>query len=131
MITLNSIMIGTERPKAMGEFYEKVFGRPADWTEGGWSGWQVGSTQLGIGEHSEVKGKAKEPQRVIFNFETTEVKEEFARIKGLGAKVIKEPYEMEGMWIATFADPDGNYFQLMTPWEAGVPAGELEEAALT
>jgi predicted lactoylglutathione lyase len=21
------------------------------------------------------------------------------------------------MWIATFADPDGNYFQLMSPWE--------------
>ncbi len=20
-------------------------------------------------------------------------------------------------WIATFSDPDGNYFQLMTPWE--------------
>ena len=42
---------------------------------------------------------------------------EFARIKKLGAKVIKEPYEMEKMWIATFADPDGNYFQLMSPWK--------------
>ena len=33
-----------------------------------------------------------------------------------------EPYalEMEGMpttWIATLEDPDGNYFQLMTPFE--------------
>jgi predicted enzyme related to lactoylglutathione lyase len=25
--------------------------------------------------------------------------------------------ENTGGWIATFADPDGNYFQLMTPWE--------------
>ncbi len=25
--------------------------------------------------------------------------------------------EIEGFWIATLADPDGNYFQLMTPWE--------------
>jgi len=24
---------------------------------------------------------------------------------------------LEGGWIATFADPDGNYFQLMSPWE--------------
>ena len=40
--------------------------------------------------------------------------------KNTGANVVKELYEMEGMqgmWIATFADPDGNYFQLMTPWE--------------
>ena len=54
------------------------------------------------------------------NFETKDVKEEFDRIKELGAHVIAEPYKMgedsEG-WIATFADPDGNYFQLMTPWE--------------
>jgi predicted enzyme related to lactoylglutathione lyase len=38
---------------------------------------------------------------------------------GLGTRVVAEPYRMgEGdMWIATFADPDGNYFQLMSPWE--------------
>ena len=54
---------------------------------------------------------------MILNFETKEVKEEFERIKETGATVIKEPYEMQGAWIATFADPDGNYFQLMTPWE--------------
>jgi len=35
----------------------------------------------------------------------------------LGAVSIKEPYEIEGMWIATLADPDGNYFQLMNPWK--------------
>lgn len=35
----------------------------------------------------------------------------------LGAESIKEPYEMEGVEIATLADPDGNYFQLMSPWE--------------
>jgi predicted enzyme related to lactoylglutathione lyase len=34
--------------------------------------------------------------------------------------VVKEPYELQGMWIATFADPDGNYFQLMSPWEEGM-----------
>ena len=45
-------------------------------------------------------------------------REEFERIKAIdGAKVVKEPYEMQGSWIATLSDPDGNYFQLMTPWE--------------
>ncbi len=110
-------MIGASQPKVLAEFYEKVLGKPADMVEGNWHGWSAGNTYLSIGEHSEVKGKAKEPQRLILNFETKEVKEEFERIKSVGAKVIKEPYEMEGAWIATFADPDGNYFQLMTPWE--------------
>lgn len=120
MLNLNSIMIGTSAPKEMAEFYEKVIGKPADWSEDKWNGWQIGNTHLTIGEHSEVKGAAKEPQRLIINFETEKVKEEFVRIKATGAKVIKEPYqpdEAHEMWIATFADPDGNYFQLMTPWE--------------
>ena len=46
------------------------------------------------------------------------MQEEFDRIKGIeGTTVIKEPYEIQSAWIATLADPDGNYFQLMNPWE--------------
>jgi len=110
-------MLGTRKPKVLADFYEKVLAKKADWSEKGWYGWKMGEVSFSIGEHSEVEGKAKEPQRIIFNLETKKVKEEFDRIKSAGARVIKEPYEMGGMWIATFADPDGNYFQLMTPWE--------------
>jgi predicted enzyme related to lactoylglutathione lyase len=118
MLNLNSIMIGTMNQKDLSLFYEKVLGRVADMREEGWSGWMVGSMFLSVGEHSEMKGKAKDSGRVMFNFETKEVKVEFERIKAIeGAEVIKEPYEMGGGWIATLADPDGNYFQLMTPWE--------------
>jgi predicted enzyme related to lactoylglutathione lyase len=60
-------------------------------------------------------GKTKDPGRVMLNFETTQVKEEFERIEALGATVIRAPYEMGGAWVATLADPDGNYFQLVTP----------------
>lgn len=117
MLNFNSVIIGTMQPKVLADFYEKVFGKPADWAEGDWHGWQVGSNDFTIGEHSKAKGKSKDPVRVIVNFETTEVKKEFERIRKIkGAEIIKEPYEMEGTWIATFADPDGNYFQLMTPW---------------
>lgn len=117
MLNLTTIMIGSKDPATLALFYEKVFDLSPDFQENNWWGWTVGKTSFTIGEHSEVTGKAKEPQRIIFNFETKDVKDEFARIEKLGAKVIKEPYEMGGMWIATFADPDGNYFQLMTPWK--------------
>ena len=41
-------------------------------------------------------------------------------MKAAGAIVIREPYSFEGLpgyWIATLADPDDNYFQLMTPFD--------------
>ena len=118
MLNLNSIMIGSIQPKVLADFYEKVFGRGADMEDGGYWGWQVGSGFLTVGEHSKAQGKSKDPVRVIINFETKEVKEEFERIKEIeGATVIQEPYQIDNAWIATIADPDGNYFQLMSPWE--------------
>jgi len=117
MLNLNSVMLGTKQPKALATFYEKVIGKPADMvdSENGFYGWQVGSAYLSVLEHSEMGGNAKDPGRVMLNFETSQVKEEFERIKALGGEVIKAPYEMGGGWIATLADPDGNYFQLVTP----------------
>jgi predicted enzyme related to lactoylglutathione lyase len=117
MLKLNSIMIGTKQPKVLAAFYEKLLGRPADMLDegSGFWGWQVGGAFLSVLEHSAMGGNTKEPGRVMFNFETPQVKEEFVRIKAIGTKVIKEPYEMGQGWIATLADPDGNYFQLVTP----------------
>lgn len=118
MLNLNSIMMGTLKFKEMASFYEKVIGKKPEMKEDEWVGWQVGASFFGVGVHSEMKGKAKDPGRIMFNLETKDVKGEFARVKKIGAVVIKEPYDMGGAWVATFADPDGNYFQLMTPWES-------------
>ncbi len=117
MLNLNSVMIGTKQPKVLATFYEKVIGKPADMVdnENGFFGWQVGSAFFGVLEHSEMGGNTKDPGRVMLNFETTQVQEEFDRIKALGGTVIRAPYEMGGGLIATLADPDGNYFQLMSP----------------
>jgi predicted enzyme related to lactoylglutathione lyase len=117
MLNLNSVMIGTKQASALVAFYEKLLEKPAEMTdqENGFWGWQVGSTYFSILNHSEMGGKTKDAGRVMFNFETAQVKEEFERIKAFGATVIREPYEMGGGWIATLADPDGNYFQLVNP----------------
>ena len=117
MLNLNSIMIGTKQPKVLAAFYEKVLGQPAGMVdeEHGFFGWQVGAAYLSVLDHSEMVGRTKDPGRIMFNFETPQVKQEFGRIKDLGGMVIREPYELEGGWIATLADPDGNYFQLVSP----------------
>ena len=56
----------------------------------------------------------------MVNFTTADVNGDFERIKAFGAAVVAEPYAPgggDGMLMCTFADPDGNYFQLSTPWE--------------
>ncbi len=116
-MNLNSILIGSEDPQRLAEYYTKLFGEPA-WNGGGYIGWQIGSGFVTVGPHDQVSGKNAQPGRIIWNIETPDVKTEFERMKEAGAIVVAEPYSFEGypdMWIATLADPDDNYFQLMSP----------------
>lgn len=118
MLSFNSLLLFSDNPRKLAEFYKKVFNIDPTWEDGDWAGFLVGSGFISIGSHSKVKGKNTAPERMMFNLETANVKEEFDRIKGYGTKVVAEPYnpsEDEGMLIATFEDPDGNYFQLMSP----------------
>ncbi len=120
MLNLNSLLLFSEDPAKLTAFYKKVFEKDPEWSEGGYSGFLVGSCMLIIGPHDKVHGKSTNPERIIINFETKDVKAEFERIKGLGTIVVAKPYhpgEVPEMWLATFADPDGNYFQLATPME--------------
>ena len=120
MLNLNSVMIGTKQTKVLTAFYEKVIGKPPEMADeaNGFYGWQVGNSYMGILDHSEMVGKTKDPGRIMLNFETTQVQEEFERIKALGGTVIQAPYQIDEEWIATLADPDGNYFQLINPMGA-------------
>lgn len=117
MLNLNSIMVSTKQPAVLADFYAGVLGKPADMVdaEHGFHGWDAGGCYFSILSHSEMGGNTKDPGRVMINFETATVQEEFDRIKALGATVIREPYGMGDGSIATLADPDGNYFQLITP----------------
>jgi predicted enzyme related to lactoylglutathione lyase len=116
-MNFNNILIGSANPDALVEYYTKVFGEPA-MSDGGYTGWQIGTGFLSVGPHSEVTGKNAHPGRLIWNIESTDVQGDFDRMKAAGAIVVREPYGFEGYpdsLIATLADPDDNYFQLMTP----------------
>ena len=118
-MNFNSILIGSEDPKRLVDYYVKLLGEPV-FNQDGFTAWQVGSGAVTIGAHSEVHGRNPSPGRLIWNMESTDVKGDFERFKAAGATVVKEPYEFEGATgslIATFEDPDGNYFQLLTPME--------------
>lgn len=128
MFKLTSLIISSSNSEELTTFYEEVFQKPID----PMMGWQVGNISIIVMDHSEIHGKNQEGPRMMFNLETEDVPSEFNRIKNIaGASVIKEPYQMtmegeivpkedeqdDGFWIATLADTDGNYFQLMSPWD--------------
>lgn len=119
MLNLVGVMLGSDDPKSLKDFYTKVFG-PPPWEDSAYVGWKLGNVTLMIGAHTDVKGRNEVPGRIIWNLETADVKGEFDRIKQLGATVVKEPYqpgssEAPDFWMATFEDPDGNYFQIASP----------------
>jgi predicted enzyme related to lactoylglutathione lyase len=125
-MNLNSILIGSEDPQRLADFYTKLFGEPA-WNQGGYIGWLIGSGSITVGPHDQVSGKNAQPGRIIWNIESADVKGDFDRFRAAGATVIKDPYNPgepgdESGLIATFADPDDNYFQLMSPMQPDQPA---------
>lgn len=122
MLNFNSILLSTEDKDRLIEFYSQVFDKKPDMEDEGYAGFAVGSCFFSIGSHDKIHGKNTNPDRILFNFETKDVKEEFERISQVdGVEIIKEPYKPGGeemeYWVATFADPDGNFFQLVSPWD--------------
>ncbi len=117
---LAGVMIGTEDAKSLGAFYTKFLGE-AGWQQDDWYGFNVNGGTLMIGPHSDVHGKSAEPARLMINLECEDVKADFEKVRDAGATVVAEPYQPDataspGVWLATLADPDGNYLQLSSPW---------------
>ncbi len=120
MLNFGSVLIFSEDPRRLADFYRRILQKNPDWSEEGYYGFKAGSGVIMFGPHDKVHGRSANPERVLLNFETRNVKEEFERIRKLGAAVVAEPYspdEDAKMLIATFSDPDNNYFQLVTPME--------------
>ena len=117
-MNFNSILIGSEDPRRLADYYTRLFGAPA-WDQDGYIGWQIGSGFITVGPHDQVTGKNAHPGRIIWNIESADVRADFQRFVNAGAMVVREPYSFDeagdGGLIATLADPDDNYFQLMSP----------------
>jgi len=107
------IQITSENPDRMKAFYRDIVGLPAvpDMGDGAFS---VAGANLFIDGHSEVKGGAKEPQRMLVDLVVDDLAAEQARLEGVGVKFIRSQGKEEwGGTISTFTDPDGNYCQLI------------------
>ncbi len=122
-MNFNSLLIGSENPQRLVEYYSRLLGKPV-YEGDGYATWQIGSGWVSVGPHDQVQGPNAHPGRILWNIESADVQGDFTRFKEAGATVVREPYSFgDGTGptalIATLSDPDDNYFQLMSPMEMG------------
>lgn len=118
---LEAVLIGSENSQALADFYkDKVGLKVTEEMEVGENNEKGFAIEFGSGsnlyvlEHSKVKGKNTNPDRILLNLEVDDIEEEFKKAKNAGVKVVQEVYHVEGYGlIATFEDIDGNYFQFV------------------
>ena len=70
---------------------------------------------LGLGTHSDVKGKASDPYRHMVGLNSDDLDADYKRLKDAGVEFIEAPTDYDGLRIATLKDPEGNIVQLFQP----------------
>lgn len=117
---LEAVLLASESARELAKFYREVVGLKqgevmeiGDQGEEGYE-FKLKNTALYVLDHSKIKGRSKQPERVMFNLEVSDIEKEVKRLKKAGAKVVQDTYHVEGYGlITTFEDPDGNYFQFV------------------
>ena len=118
---IESILLSSQNAQKLADFYAKTVGlkltneyEMGENNEKGFEFTIKGRAGLYIMDHSQVKGRNKNPAQIIINIEVDDIEKEVARLKKGKVKVKQDIYHLEGYgYIATFIDPDGNFFQLV------------------
>ena len=122
MIQFAALHINTDRPERLGAFYQGLLGQEPAWSSAEVTGFMLGAVRLEVARHEGVSGTNGQPERLFFDLVVEDVPAAVARGVALGATVVQAPYRFEDdelrMVIATLADPDGNYFQLVSMADA-------------
>lgn len=120
------ILIYSENPDTLAGFYKDCLGFkqvdklniPGDY---GYMLNVVGDLNVWIGKHSEIKGKAKENFRHLFNLYPEEgVEYWYNKIQQYpGVTIVAKPFlapfstPENQVWFSTFLDPEGNCWQFV------------------
>jgi len=78
-------------------------------------GLSIGESYLWVGKHPKVKGKNKDPYRIMFNISVDSVTDSYKELKEKGVKFIAKPFKAPTFdsYFATFTDLDGNIIQFI------------------
>src|SRR5690349_11022097 len=106
---LGSLLLGTNRPSELRDWYRRVLAPGHK----GHGPIDLGGFLLVIQPREDVAPKNDEPGRVILNFHVEDFHAVEAQLRAAGVEWIAPAEERGSGWFATFADPDGNYLQII------------------
>jgi catechol 2,3-dioxygenase-like lactoylglutathione lyase family enzyme len=117
---IDSVAIWSENWRELADWYKGVFGLEENMTldlpDDTGTNLKVGdgSVLFWFGYHDRVKGKTKEPFRIMVAFEVEDVFETFKVLKEKDVKFIAMPQlsPTKDFHFATMQDPDGNTINL-------------------
>lgn len=114
------VIIWTANTERLATFYRDVLDMEPVSQRDGFMAFQFGDLRLTITDHSEVKGEAKDPLRIMVNLAVDDIHSAYQRLREKGVEFLREPEkEHWGGYVATFKDPDGNVLQLLQQPFAG------------
>lgn len=104
-------------PAALARFYSEALGLAFEREEHAglaphW-GVDIGSVHFGIHPPENFKRRAAGQASVVLTFDVTSLPECQARLEKLGAPCIQPPHDEGFGSVASFADPDGNQFEVV------------------
>jgi catechol 2,3-dioxygenase-like lactoylglutathione lyase family enzyme len=108
-----SLIIETEDLAPMLRFYRDVLGLPTRSERDDHFSFEWGDFRLLVSLHSDIRGRSRDPLRIMLNFTVDDIHAAFERLRAAGIEFSRPPEQEEwGGWIATLHDPDGNTLQL-------------------
>jgi len=112
---IHSVVIWTDDVRRLTPFYTEKLGLEAEMEGDDFVVFNnpQGGTQLALGRHSKTHGPAREPDRIMVNFNVNDITRTYEKLSSAGVEFTRPPSpEMDGFTLATFRDPDGNTLQL-------------------
>jgi len=76
---------------------------------------EPGAPTIGLGTHSEVRGRNADPARHLVGLATDDLVADWKRLKAVGVEFVEDPTDYDTVSIATLKDPEGNLVQLLQP----------------
>jgi predicted enzyme related to lactoylglutathione lyase len=74
---------------------------------------EAGGPSVGLGTHSDVRGRNADPARHMIGLATDDLAADWKRLKAAGVEFVEAPTDYDTVSIATLKDPEGNLIQLI------------------
>ena len=109
------VVFWTDNLDEMVRFYQDALGLRLHSHHGEFVAFELKpGVRLNLGRHTQVRGRARDPYRVMLHLKVRDIVAVCARLKDRGTVILREPErETWGGMVATFQDPDGNILQLL------------------